>query len=55
MDKIIREVAAEHQVDPELLRRLIQVEQDKVHLERRRGAKDELRRIIEEHLEENKS
>lgn len=53
MDNIIYEVAQKHGADPELVRQLLQYEQSKVHLERRRGAKDDLRRIIEQHIEEH--
>lgn len=51
MDEVIQEVATKHNVDPALLRQLIELERGKVHLERRRGAKDELRGVIEKHLE----
>jgi hypothetical protein len=54
MVKLIAEVAQKHDVDPELIQQLIEYEQTKVHLERRRGAKDELRRIIDLHIEENR-
>lgn len=52
MDELIDEIALKHQVDPEFLRGLISYERTKVHLQRRRGAKDELRRRIEKHIEE---
>ena len=47
------EIAAKHRVDASLLMKLIEIERKKVHLERRRGVKDELRRTIEQHLEES--
>ena len=52
MDKLVDEIAEGHNVAPELIERLVVYEQTKVHLERRRGAKDELRRVIEQHIEE---
>lgn len=51
---LLREVAAKHGVDPRLLLQLIAIEREKVHLERRRGAKDELRAVIESHVEAGK-
>lgn len=52
MDKLVSQIAEKHKVTPELIERLVAYEQTKVHLERRRGAKDELRRVIEQHIEE---
>ncbi|MCI0623305.1 MAG: hypothetical protein L0387_16875 [Acidobacteria bacterium] len=52
MDDLICEVAKKHDADADLLRQLIDYEQTKVHLERRRGAKDELCRFLEKHIEE---
>ena len=52
MDDLIRKCAEQRAVDSELIRRLIEYEKTKIHLERRRGAKDDLRRIIETHIEE---
>ena len=51
MDDLIREITEKHGVDARLLQDLLKVELGKVHLERRRGAKDELRSIIEQHLD----
>ena len=51
MDELIKEIAESSGADPELLKKLIEYERPKVHLERRRGARDELRRMIERHLE----
>lgn len=49
MDELIRQLSEQHQVDPDLIEQLLQYEQTKIHMERRRGAKDDLRRIIEKH------
>jgi hypothetical protein len=54
MDKLLKETAKEHGVDPALLKGLIEIEKAKVHLQRRRGAKAELRQAIEKHLESRK-
>jgi hypothetical protein len=53
MDELIRQLSERHKVDADLISQLLQYEQTKIHMERRRGAKDELRRIIEKHLEEH--
>jgi hypothetical protein len=52
MDELITQCAERHAIASELVRRLIEYEKTKVHLERRRGAKEDLRRIIEAHIEE---
>ena len=52
MDDLIPEIAMKHNVNPELIQRLIGMEKSKVHLWKRRGVKDELRKLIEEHIEE---
>ena len=52
MDELIRDCAERQRTDPQLLRQLIDYEKTKVHMERRRGAKDDHRRIIEAHIEE---
>ena len=49
-DELLCEVSAEYHVDAELLRQLVEFENTKVHLERRRGAKSQIRQIIEKHL-----
>ena len=46
-DRLLTDVAEKHDVDPDLLKQLIGYEQGRVHLQKRRGAKDEIRRIIE--------
>ena len=51
MDKVIDEVAVENNVSVDLLRRLIDYEQGRVHLERRRGAMEDLKRLIEENMD----
>lgn len=55
MDKLLKETAKEHGVDAALLRHLIEIEKSKVHLKIRRGAKAELRRAIEQHMEKHGS
>ena len=52
MDDLIEEVAARHGVDRKLIDRLIDYERTRVHLSKRRGAKDELRQLIEKHMED---
>ena len=52
MDELVCETAEKHNVEPALIRLLVEYEQTKVHLQRRRGAKGELRRLIEQHIEE---
>ncbi|RMG75356.1 MAG: hypothetical protein D6711_06855 [Chloroflexi bacterium] len=52
---ILEEVAKEFQVDTRLLHSLIEYEQSKVHLLKRRGAKNDLRQIIERWIEEQTS
>lgn len=52
---ILEEVAKEFQVDTRLLHSLIEYEQTKVHLVKRRGAKNEIREIIEQWIQEQMS
>ncbi len=52
MDELIRQLTEKYGVDPGLVQKLVEYEQTKVHLERRRGARDALRRLIEQHIEE---
>ena len=49
-DELLREVSAEYHVDPGLLRQLVDLENTKVHLERRRLVTSQIRQIIEKHL-----
>jgi hypothetical protein len=49
-DRLLTDVAEKHDVDPELLRNLIDYERGRVHLERRPGAKKKIRQRIEERL-----
>lgn len=49
MRDLLEAVAKECGVDVELLEELIAQEQKILHLEKRRGAKERLRQIIEEH------
>ncbi len=51
-DELLSEVSAEYNVDPGLLRQLVDLENTKVHLERRRGAKNQIRQMIENHLDQ---
>lgn len=53
MDELVKKLAQKHDVAEGLIQRLIAYEQSRVHLQKRRGAKDELRRIIEKHLGEH--
>lgn len=52
---ILEAVAKEFQVDTNLLDSLIDYEQSKVHLVKRRGAKNDLRHLIEQWIERQKS
>ncbi len=52
MDELVEEIAEKHDVDAKLIQRLVDYEKTMVHLQKRRGAKDELRRLIEQHIEE---
>ena len=54
-DEILEQVTSEHNVDIELLTTLIEYERDRVHLKKRRGARDDLRHGIEQWLEEQNS
>lgn len=47
-DTLLEEVAKKHDVEANLLRKLIDFERTKVHLEKRRGVKEQIRKIIEE-------
>lgn len=49
-DQLLTNIAEKHDVSPDLLKELIEYEQGRVHLERRPGAKKEIRRKIEERL-----
>ena len=53
MDELLKKLAQKHDVAERLIRRLIAYEQSRVHLRKRSGVKNELRRIIEKHLEEH--
>jgi BioD-like phosphotransacetylase family protein len=50
-EELLESIADKHQVDVTLIRQLIAFEESKVHLERRRGAKDQIRKQIEDWLE----
>lgn len=54
-EDLLRKISNEHQVDVRLIEELIDFEKTKVHLERRRGAKDHIRRTIETWSEETGS
>lgn len=49
-DELLREVSAEYNVDSRLFRQLVDLENTKVHLERRRLVTRQIREIIEQHL-----
>jgi hypothetical protein len=51
-EELLHDVAQKHEVDAELLRELIAFEAPKVHLEKRRGAKEGLRKIIEARIDD---
>ena len=53
--EILKAIADKHRIDPELLEKLIEYESTKVHLRKRRGARKDLRRIIETFLEKETS
>ena len=48
LDELLHEIAEKYHVDPNLVKSLIEFESTKVHLEKRRGAKDQIRKLIEE-------
>jgi hypothetical protein len=47
---LLTEIAEKHDTDPALLQKLIDYEQGRVHLRKRRGAKADIQRAIEEHI-----
>ena len=47
MKDLIERIAKKHGVDASLLERMIQIEREKVHLEKRRNVRQELRKCIE--------
>lgn len=49
-EKLLAEVAKEFDVDLLLINQLIEMEKAKVHLQRRRGVKGEIIRLIENYL-----
>lgn len=49
-DRLLTEIADDHGVEPDLLNEMIDYEKGRVHLERRPGAKDDLRDMIEQRL-----
>jgi len=50
--QLLQEVSEKHQIDLALLQDLIAFETTKMHSQRRRGAKDKIRKLIEDWLEE---
>jgi len=50
-EQLLDSIAQKHQVDVALIRSLIEFEKEKVHMERRRGAKDTIQKTIENWLE----
>jgi hypothetical protein len=51
MRELLESVAKECNVNVDLLQEIINYEETILHLEKRRGAKERLREIIENHLE----
>jgi hypothetical protein len=51
-DALLQEISRRHEVDVGLLEQLIAFERTKVHLEKRPGAKKQIRKMIEEAEEE---
>lgn len=54
-EQLLQKIGNLHQVDVGLIEELIDFEKTKVHMERRRGAKDHIRRTIETWVEETGS
>lgn len=52
-DRLMTEIASEHDVDADLINEMIDYEKGRVHLERRPGAKSDLRTMIKERLNES--
>ena len=52
MDKLIEEMAESNGIDPNLLKELISLEQEKVHLQKRRNAGKEILEIIDNYIGE---
>jgi hypothetical protein len=46
--KILENLLKEHNIDPQLYEQLLDEENKRVHLKRRRGVKEQLRKIIEQ-------
>lgn len=49
---LLKEVAHNHDVDPDLLHELISYEQGRVHLKKRRGAKSDIKQTIEKQIDQ---
>ena len=52
MDNLIEEMAKNHEIDPKLLKDLISIEQEKVHLQKRRNVGKEILETIDSYIEE---
>ena len=52
MDNIVAEMAKNQEIDPKLLKDLINLEQKKVHLQKRRNIGKEILEIIDSYIEE---
>ncbi|WP_162890584.1 DNA modification system-associated small protein [Salinibacter ruber] len=52
-DRLLTEIAEEHDVDPDLVHEMIDYEKGRVHLERRPGAKSDLQNMIEQQLSDS--
>jgi hypothetical protein len=53
--QILQEIADEFEIDTTLLHDLIEYEHSKVHLTKRRGARNDIRQIIEQWIESQPS
>lgn len=49
--RLLGQIAEKNEVDIELIEKLLNYEQTKVHLERRRGAKSDIQHMIEQWIE----
>jgi len=52
MDKLIEEMAKHQEINPKLLKDLISIEQEKVHLQKRRNVGKEILEVIDSYIEE---
>lgn len=52
-NRLLQEIAAKHNAPLALLQSLLDLESEKVHLNKRRNVKEQIRQLVEEHLENN--